>query len=113
MLGVNTGSQNWGNSVGAWVLLKQPQPAGGQRAWGQPSSPAVARVLQLQPGAWHLHSHRGGRATGQQSQGSQSCLSITSYKGLFELTGCWTHSISKVSKAANDGEPDREYVNEK
>lgn len=55
----------------------------------------------------------GQGATGQQSQGSQSCLSITSYKGLFELTGCWTHSISKVSKAANDGEPDREYVNEK
>lgn len=50
----------------ARVLLKKHQPAGGHCAWGQPSSSAVARVLQ-QPGAWHLHHQMAGTGPVQQS----------------------------------------------
>lgn len=70
----------------AWVLLKKPQPAGGQCVWGQPSSWAMGREL--------------GTCTatvlgeGQFNHlGSQRCLNITCYKGLFELTGYWTHIL--------------------
>lgn len=66
--------------------------SGGQCAWGQPSSSAVARVLQ-QPEVLGTCTTTG---VGEDSSaipphGSQSCLNITSSRGLFELVGCWTH----------------------
>lgn len=91
-------------SAGWWaVCLGTAQQLGcGQGA-------AAARYLApAQPQWWQ----RGSSTI--SPHGSQSSLNIASYKGLFELTGCWTHSpFQKGVKQKSDVESDREYVNNK
>lgn len=90
----------------SWLVGSVPGDSPAARLWSGCCSSQVLGTAQ--PQWWQR-----GRST-ISPHGSQSSLNITSYKGLFELTGCWTHSpFQKGVKQKSDAESDREYVNNK